>query len=287
MNSRENSTNTGRYQISGMPRARGGILDVIHIASRPVPAAPIFLDVDMTWAENLRKEYEKRGCKITMTAIVLKAIGLAQVDHPFSRTVMLPWGATLQLNEIVAGFTVERYIDGVPGVFLGTVRDPHLKSLEQIGDELKAFGTKSMEEVADLEVQNRFSKFPLWLRRMILWIGMHFPSIRLKYMGASFGVSSLGKYGIKTLVPPCITTSIFGVGCVEDRVVVRNGEIVVRPIMTLSLNFDHRAIDGGPAARFLADVKTLLEGGLGRHMGVASENMVTVTPATVPTNTMP
>ncbi len=278
---------SGRYHISDMPRARGGILDVIHIASGPVPAATLFLDVDMTWAENLRKEYEKRGCKITMTAIVLKAIGLAQLEHPFSRTVMLPWGATMTLNEIVAGFTVERYVDGVPGVFLGTVRDPHTKSLEQIGDELKAFGSKSMEEVADLEVQNRFSKFPLWLRRMILWTGMHFPGIRLKYMGATFGVSSLGKYGIKTLIPPCITTSIFGVGSVEERVVVRNGEVIVRPIMTLSLNFDHRAIDGAPAARFLSDVKKLLEGELGTHMGVASENIVTVAPATVATNTIP
>lgn len=276
-----------RYQISDMPRARGGILDVIHIASRPVPAATLWLDVDMTWAEKLRKEYEQRGCKITMTAIVLKAIGIAQMDHPYSRTVMLPWGSTMQLNEIVAGFTVERVVDGVPGVFLGTVRDPHTKSLEQIGDELKSFGTKSMEEVADLEVQNRFSKFPLWLRRLILWIGMHFPSIRLKYMGATFGVSSLGKYGIKTLVPPCITTSIFGVGCVEDRAVVRNGEIVVRKMMTLSLNFDHRAIDGAPASRFLEDVKALLEGRLAEHMGVASENIVTVQPSTVPTNTMP
>ncbi|MBX9771041.1 MAG: 2-oxo acid dehydrogenase subunit E2 [Candidatus Obscuribacterales bacterium] len=284
---RDKQTNSGRYHISDMPRARGGILDVIHIVSRPVPAAPIFLDVDMTWAENLRKEYEKRGCKITMTALILKAIGIAQVDHPFSRTVMLPWGATMTLNEIVAGFTVERYIDGIPGVFLGTVRDPHTKSLEQIGDELKAFGSKSMEEVADLEVQNRFSKFPLFLRRMIIWVGMHFPGIRLKYMGATFGVSSLGKYGITTLVPPCITTSIFGVGCVEDRAVVRNSEIVIRPMMTLSLNFDHRAIDGAPAARFLAEVKTLLEGGLAKHMGVASENMVTVAPASVPTNTVP
>ncbi|MBX9878762.1 MAG: 2-oxo acid dehydrogenase subunit E2 [Candidatus Obscuribacterales bacterium] len=280
-------SSSGRYHISGMPRARGGILDVIHIASGAVPAATLFLDVDMTWAENLRKEYEKRGCKITMTAIVLKAIGLAQLEHPFSRTVMLPWGSTMTLNEIVAGFTVERYVDGVPGVFLGTIRDPHTKSLEQIGDELKAFGSKSMEEVADLEVQNRFSKFPLWLRRMILWTGMHFPSIRLKYMGATFGVSSLGKYGIKTLIPPCITTSIFGVGSVEERAVVRNGEVIVRPIMTLSLNFDHRAIDGAPAARFLSDVKRLLEGELGTHMGVASENMVTVAPAAVATNTIP
>ena len=267
---------TKRYSIAEMPRARGGILDVIHLVGKPAPAATLFLDVDMTWAENLRKEYAQKGLKITATAIVLKAIGIAQLEHPDSRTMMLPWGSVLTLNEIVAGFTVEKYIDGVPGVFLGTVRDPHLKSLEQIGDELKAYGTKSMEEVVDLEVQSRFSAFPLWLRRMIIWIGIHIPSVRLKYMGASFGVSSLGKYGIRTLIPPCITTSVFGVGCVEERAVVQNGEIVVRPILTLSLNFDHRAIDGAPASRFLNDVKSLLEGRLADHMGVSSQSIVTV-----------
>jgi len=41
---------------------------------------------------------------------------------------------------------------------------------------------------------------------------------------------------------------------------------VVRPMMTITLNFDHRIIDGGPAARFVGDVKRLLEGGLENYM---------------------
>ena len=50
-----------------------------------------------------------------------------------------------------------------------------------------------------------------------------------------------------------------GVTTMEDRAVVRNGEIVIRPMMTLSLTFDHRVVDGSVAAEFLQRVKTLLE----------------------------
>jgi pyruvate dehydrogenase E2 component (dihydrolipoamide acetyltransferase) len=45
----------------------------------------------------------------------------------------------------------------------------------------------------------------------------------------------------------------------EDKPVVRNGEIVIRPIMNLSLTADHRVVDGSVAAEFLQRVKTLLE----------------------------
>jgi pyruvate dehydrogenase E2 component (dihydrolipoamide acetyltransferase) len=47
---------------------------------------------------------------------------------------------------------------------------------------------------------------------------------------------------------------------------VRNGKIEIRPMMTITLNFDHRMIDGAPAARFLQDVKSLLEGGLEQYV---------------------
>jgi hypothetical protein len=106
-----------------------------------------------------------------------------------------------------------------------------------------------------------------WLfRRFILWLGLRYPSVRLKYLGATFGMSSIGKWGAKALIPPCVSTSTFGIGEIEQRAVVRDGKIVVRPMMTITLNFDHRIIDGGPAARFVGDVKRLLEGGLENYM---------------------
>jgi pyruvate dehydrogenase E2 component (dihydrolipoyllysine-residue acetyltransferase) len=79
--------------------------------------------------------------------------------------------------------------------------------------------------------------------------------------GGTFTISNLGMYGVEQFVailnPP--QAAILAVGATEDRAVVVDGEIVARPLMTISLTVDHRAVDGAPAADFLRTVKTFLE----------------------------
>ena len=62
---------------------------------------------------------------------------------------------------------------------------------------------------------------------------------------------------VAVLNPP--QAAILAVGATEDRAVARDGEVVVAPMMTLTLTVDHRAVDGAPAAEFLQTVKGLLE----------------------------
>ena len=79
--------------------------------------------------------------------------------------------------------------------------------------------------------------------------------------GGTFTISSLGPYGI-TSFSPIINQpelAILGVCDIVDTPVVRNGEIVIRPIMNLSLTADHRVIDGVKASRFLQRVAEILE----------------------------
>lgn len=79
--------------------------------------------------------------------------------------------------------------------------------------------------------------------------------------GATFTVSNLGALGIDEFTaiinPP--ESGILAVGSVSDRVVAIDGQIVIRPIMTLTLSVDHRIIDGAVAAAFLKRVKEILE----------------------------
>jgi hypothetical protein len=174
-------------------------------------------------------------------------------------------------NQIVAGFTVERFIGSQPAVFFGAIDQADTKSIEEITAELKAYGEEDISKVMHLDVQNRFNHMPWLFRRFILWLGLTFPSVRLRYMNATFGISSLGKFGIKALIPPCVSTSTFGIGSVEQRPVVKDGKIEVRPMMTITLNFDHRVIDGAPAARFLQDIIQLMEGGLEQYLQGGAE----------------
>lgn len=248
--------------FSWLARARWNVLDMINVIGRGSVPTYMFYEIDMTWAETLRQQLKEKGVRVTATAILLKAIGIAQRLHPASRTAILPWGRTVTFNDIVAGFTVERYVGPQPAVFFGSIDAPDSKPLVQVAEELRAYGEDEISTVPQLDIENKFNNMPWLFRRFILWLGMRFPKVRLRYLGATFGVSSLGKFGCTMLIPPCVSTSTFGVGAIEQRAVVREGRIEVRPMMTLILNFDHRLIDGAPAARFMQDVQKLVEGDL-------------------------
>lgn len=79
--------------------------------------------------------------------------------------------------------------------------------------------------------------------------------------GGTFSVSNFGTYGgefeTPILNPP--QSALLGIGQIADEAAVRDGEIVIRPMMMLSMTFDHRLIDGAEAGRFRAKLKTWLE----------------------------
>jgi pyruvate dehydrogenase E2 component (dihydrolipoyllysine-residue acetyltransferase) len=79
--------------------------------------------------------------------------------------------------------------------------------------------------------------------------------------GGTFTISNLGMYGVEQFIavlnPP--QAAILAVGAIEDRPLARAGEVVVRPMLTLTLTCDHRTIDGATAADFLRTVKDFLE----------------------------
>jgi pyruvate dehydrogenase E2 component (dihydrolipoamide acetyltransferase) len=79
--------------------------------------------------------------------------------------------------------------------------------------------------------------------------------------GATFTISNIGAVGggFGTPIVPYGTTAILSVGRAEDQAVARGGEVVVAPMMPLSLSYDHRAIDGALGRRFLAMVVENLE----------------------------
>jgi len=239
---------------------------MIKIVSSAAIPATLFYDIDASWTEALRERFAALGYKVTITAILLKAISIAQLAHPSCRTVMLPNGRLIQLNKIEAQFTVEKFVDEQPAVFFGSVKEPHKKALTEIGTELEAYAQQPIADVPQLAIEDRFSRFPWLLRQILIFVGMRIPQLRIRFMGATFGLSSLGKYGCRNLIAPAVITSMFCVGEVEERPVVVDGKIVAHPMLSLVLNFDHRVMDGAAAARFMQDTIDLLRGGLEEHV---------------------
>ena len=82
-----------------------------------------------------------------------------------------------------------------------------------------------------------------------------------EYQGGTSSVSNLGMYGIKDFTavinPP--QSTILAVGTAEERAVVRNGQLAVATIMSVTLSCDHRAVDGALGAELMAAFKKLIE----------------------------
>jgi pyruvate dehydrogenase E2 component (dihydrolipoamide acetyltransferase) len=197
--------------------------------------APVFqlvVSADMTRAQALRErlvDLTREGeTKPTVSDVLTKVCAAALMRHP-------------RVNAHYADETVTRFSTADVGMAVATDRGlvvPVIRGAERL----------SLAEIAaahaDLVSRAREAKLQ-----------------QVDLEGGTFTVSNLGMYGIEQFVavlnPPQV--AILAVGAIEEKPVVRNGELEVRPMMSLTLTCDHRALDGSVAAEFLGTVRTLLE----------------------------
>ncbi len=255
-----------RFTYGKLPKGRKTVVDLLTMISSSAVPSYLMRDIDMSWADGLKAQLQKCGTKITVTAILLKAIAIAQKNHPSSRSDVLPFGIVVTYENIVAGFTIERNEDKHDTVFFGEIESPDEKTLTQIAAELTGYAQKATSELPPLCLQNTYARFPYLVRRAIIAIGSVLPSIRIKCQKATFGLTTLGKYQVSSVLSPCICTSTFGIGAIEDRPVVVDNQIVIRSMMSISFNFNAKVIDVQAASIFLKDVCDLMEGGLQEHL---------------------
>jgi pyruvate dehydrogenase E2 component (dihydrolipoamide acetyltransferase) len=195
------------------------------------PAFQISMSADMTRAVELRSrlvERAKEGVKPSYNDILIKVCAAALMRH---RDVNARFGddAVELLPSADIGIAV-----AVPnGLIVPVLRAAEVKPIEQIAVEARELVARTREaklRQEDLE-------------------------------GGSFTISNLGMYGVEqftaVLNPP--QAAILAVGALEERPVVENGELAIRPMMTMTLTCDHRSLDGATASEFLRTVKDFLE----------------------------
>ncbi|TVP58200.1 MAG: pyruvate dehydrogenase complex dihydrolipoamide acetyltransferase [Gemmatimonadales bacterium] len=198
----------------------------------PVPHFFLTIDVDMGRIVEARarinRQLEKDGLKVSYNDIVLKTTALALSRHPECNA---HWGGDhiRRFNRVHLGVAVA--IDD--GLITPIVRDAERKGLVEIAQEVRELAGRAREKKLKPE----------------------------EYTGASFSVSNLGMFGIEEFTavinPP--EAGILAVGAMEERAVVVDGEIVVRPRMKITMSCDHRVIDGAMGSAFLQTLKGILE----------------------------
>jgi pyruvate dehydrogenase E2 component (dihydrolipoamide acetyltransferase) len=195
------------------------------------PGVPHFylnVDIEMDAAMQIREEAKALDSKVSVNDIVVKAAAIALRRMP-KMNVSLQGDQLLQYQNVDVGIAVA--ID--EGLITPIIRDADQKGLAAISAEARDLAERARKRA--LKPQ--------------------------EYGGGSITISNLGMFGVDSFVavinPP--QASIIAVGQVAEKAVVRNGQVVVRKIMTSTLSGDHRVIDGAVGAEYLRELKGLLE----------------------------
>lgn len=166
--------------------------------------------------------------KISVNDFVIKACAAGLMKVPTANVQFM--GDTMRQFKR-ADISVAVAIEG--GLIAPVIRGADMKGLRQISDETKDLAKRAQQ-------------------------GKLAPE---EYAGGTFSISNMGMMGVKSfdavINPP--QAAILAVGAGEKRPVVKNGELTVATVMTVTLSCDHRAIDGAVGAEYLAAVKMFLE----------------------------
>jgi pyruvate dehydrogenase E2 component (dihydrolipoamide acetyltransferase) len=204
----------------------------VHLAWTTIPHVTQHDLADVTDVEAFRKKQEGRGPKLTVTAFALKAVAAALRQFPdFNSSLDLVGGALVRKRYYHLGVAV----DTEHGLLVPVIRDVDKKSLLQLAAEL-----------IDLAERARQRKLQADEMR-----------------GGTFTITNLGGIG-GTAFTPIINwpeVAILGMSHARWAPAVRDGQVVPRLMLPLSLSYDHRVIDGAAAARFTRRIAEMLENG--------------------------
>ena len=201
-------------------------------------SAPTFVvnvEVDMTELLALRKKVvdaiiEETGKKATVTDFISLAVIKSLMKHPYVNASLSSDEKEMYLHHYV-NLSIAVGMDS--GLVVPVIKGADKMSLKELVVASKEITTKALagklkpDEMAD----------------------------------STFTISNLGMYGVKSFVPIINqpNTAILGVSATVPKPVVLNGEVTVRPIMTLTLTADHRVVDGLEGAKFMKTLKEAIE----------------------------
>ncbi|AMM96951.1 dihydrolipoamide acetyltransferase family protein [Bacillus pumilus] len=217
-------------KLAGMRKV---IADRMSQSAFTAPHVTLTSEIDMTKAKEVRQQLlpaieKETGYRLSFTEIIIHAVSHVLTRHP-------QINMTFEQNEL--HFHEDVHIGLAvavkDGLMVPVISHANQKGLKQLTKEAKEIGRNARDQ----------KLLPDQLK------------------GSTFTISNLGMYAIDTFTPIINQpeVAILGVGRIQDKPVAVDGEIQVRPMMGVSLSFDHRVVDGAPAAAFLTDLKKVLE----------------------------
>ncbi len=191
-------------------------------------------EADITELWNLREKEKKglleKGVHLTFMPFFIKAVYHALADHP-----MLNASVDEGREEIIVKkyFNIGVAVDTPDGLMVPVIREAVRKTIHELAVELQDLGQKARDRKIKLE----------------------------EMRGSTFTITNYGHFG-GTFATPIINypdVAILGTGNISEKPWVKDGQIVIRRILPLSLTFDHRVTDGVEATKFLTRIVNYIE----------------------------
>lgn len=199
-----------------------------------IPKINQFADADVTNLLALRKKhsgsFEKKGARLTLTAILLQVLGRVLKKHPRANSSLDDASQEIIYKDYIH---IGVAVDTEGGLIVPILRDVDKKNLLQLAEELHALTEKTRQRKVGIE----------------------------ELQGGTFTISNQGSIGGSHFTPIIYApqVAIIGVGQGQAKPVALDGKIAIRTILPLCLAYDHRVLDGADAVRFLKDVISGLE----------------------------
>lgn len=218
-----------RVRLRGMRRTIG---QRMHRSLQETAQLTITMKAVMTESVRLRDlligEWESEGLRLTYTDIVIRAVAMALHRHPIVNA-RIDGDDIVHPSEINIGLSVA--VDD--GLIVPVVRRADTLYLHDIAKQTKSLATAARTRSLTAE----------------------------QVEGGTFTVTTLGAYGVESFTPIVNypESAILGIGVLDTEAAFDGERVFPRSVMRLSLSFDHRLIDGAPAADFLRDVVRLIE----------------------------
>ncbi len=271
----------GRLRVSPLARriAKGAGIDPGGLTGTGARGAVLRRDVDAAIAGRAMvagpgpKRRPLAGLRKTIARNMMQSLQMSAQMTAFARVDMaevVALRASLVANEAALGVRVSFTDIVLKACAVVLARMPDINS-SIIGDEIVTWDEVNIGLAVALDdglvvpvVRRADRKSLVEIAQERLDLAARARAGRLGHedmVAGTFTLSNFGSYGgdfeTPLLNPP--QSAILGIGAITDEVVARDGQIVIRPMMMLSMTFDHRLIDGAVAGRFRAELRALLE----------------------------
>lgn len=217
----------GPVEYEAISRTRKLIAQKMSLSWALVPAVTQHDVADITDLETFRKAQDARGMKLTVTAFALKAVAAALKQFP-----KLNSSLDLARNRLILKkhYHLGVAVDTKGGLLVPVIRDVDKKGVAELARELFETAERARSGKADMT-------------------------------GATFTLTNLGGIGGTSFSPIINYPEVAILGMARSRLqpVIKDGQVVPRLILPLSLSYDHRVIDGADAARFTRRIAEMLE----------------------------